>query len=592
MADVAGYTRLMDLFESDTHTRLMALFDQIIDPAIAAAGGQIVKSTGDGFLARFESISGTFECAVAIQRSVHEREVAQPPDRRITFRMGLHVGDIVVEQRDVYGAGVNLAARLQEIGEPGAVMISASVREQLGGQLTLPVVDLGNVALKNINEPVRVFRVAAMPLPASANDRTSSQPLSGNPPVTAHRGSPPSIAVLAFRNIAGDPTQDYLTDAVTSDLSVDLSRLRDIAVISAASALTFKGSDLDIRRIGRELGVRYLVVGSIGRTGDLVRTNVQLVDATSGEQLWGDRFENQFVDLAGLENAITGRIAASLNIQLVRAEGRRAERAPQPDALDLRLRATSLFFSSVAPENTLATRQLLQRSLVLDPSSADTWARLAHIIANDHLNHWNNTGREQLYDAEEATRKALLLDPYLALAHLANGLIQRAHGAHDAALEAFSRAIELDRNFATAYAQKGNQFTLMGSPERAHPLVEQAIRLSPHDPSIGIFQWFIGRANFFAGHYEEAIPWLRRSVETRPNIWYNRLYLVSAYARSGMSQAAVHALDDFNRRFPSPVYTLAVVKEREDATPNDEPTVVAAREKFHEGLLWAGMAEH
>ncbi len=322
-----------------------------------------------------------------------------------------------------------------------------------------------------------------------------------------------------------------------------------------------------------------------------MRTNVQLVDAASGEQLWGDRFENQFVALGELENAITGRIAASLNIQLIRAEGRRAERAPQPDALDLRLRATSLFYSSVAPENTLATRQLLQRSVALDAGSAEAWARLGQIIVNDHLNQWNDTGREQLRDAEEAARKALLIDPNLALAHHTNGLLQRARGAHHAALEAFSRAIELDRNFATAYAQKGNQLTLLGNPEQAPPLIEQAIRLSPHDPSIGIFLWCIGRAHFFTGRYEEAILWLRKSVETRPNVWYNRLYLVSAYALSNLPQAASHALNEYNRRFPTPVCTVAVVVARERAQPNDDPAVVAARNKFHEGLLRAGMTE-
>ncbi len=430
---------------------------------------------------------------------------------------------------------------------------------------------------------------------ADVREQGTPLPLAvGAPAASAEARSPfvrPSIVVLPFRNLGGDPSQDYLTDAVTSDLAVDLSRLRDIAVISAATALTYNGSNLDIRQIGRELGVRYLVVGSIGRTGDLVRTNVHLVDATSGEQLWGDRFENQFVDLGGLEDTITGRIAASLNIQLVRAEGRRAERAPQPDALDLRLRATSLFYRSVAPENTLATRELLQRSVVLDPSSAEAWARLGHIIANDHLNQWNNTGRDELRAAEEATRKALLIDPNLALAHLADGLIGRAHGAHHAALEAFNRAIELDRNFATAYAQKGNQFTLVGRPAEAHPLVEQALRLSPNDPAIGVFQWFIGRANFFAERYDQAIDWLRKSVGTRPNVWYNRLYLVSAYARSDMRQAATRELIEFNRRFPMPNCTLADVIKRERTEPNDDPTVVAARNRFHEGLLWAGMAE-
>lgn len=401
----------------------------------------------------------------------------------------------------------------------------------------------------------------------------------------------PSILVLPFRNMSGDGSQDYFTDAVTSDLTVDLSRMRDIAVISAATALTYKGSSLSTRQIGRELGVRYLVVGSIGRSGDLVRTNVQLLDAASDEQLWGDRFENRFIDLGGLEDAITGRIAASLNIQLVRAEGRRADQVPQPDALDLRLRATSLLFSSVAPEHTLATRQLLQRSAALDPSSAETWARLGDIIASDYLTNWNDTGEEQLQEAEEAVRKALLIDPNHALAHLAHGIIQRARGEHHSALEAFSRAIELDHNFAWAYAQKGNQLILVGRPAEAPTFVERAIRLSPHDPSIGMFHWIIGRALFFTEEYQQAIPWFRKSVETRPNLWFNHLYLVSACALADTPEQAIRALSEFNRRFSNTAYTLAVVEARESATPNDDPIVVAARAKFHEGLLRAGMPE-
>ncbi len=401
----------------------------------------------------------------------------------------------------------------------------------------------------------------------------------------------PSIVVLPFRNTSNDPAQEYFTDAVTSDLAVDLSCMRDTVVISAATALTYKGSTLDTRQIGRELGVRYLVVGSIGRSGELVRTNIQLIEAASGEQLWGDRFENEFVDLGGLENAITGRIAASLNIQLVRAEGRRAEKVPQPDALDLRLRATALFFGSVAPENTLATRQLLQRSLALDSGSAEAWARLGELIASDYLVSWNNTGEEELRDAEDAVRKALLIDPSHALAHVAQGLIARARGEHHSALEAFSRAVELDRNFAFAYAHKANELILVGRPTEAPPLVEQAIRLSPHDPSIGVFYWIIGRAYFFTGQYHQAIPWLRKSVGTRPNLWFNRLYLVSACALADMPAEATRALSDFNRRFPNPVYTLAVVEARESAAPNDNATAIAATQKFHEGLLRACMAE-
>jgi tetratricopeptide (TPR) repeat protein len=207
------------------------------------------------------------------------------------------------------------------------------------------------------------------------------------------------------------------------------------------------------------------------------------------------------------------------------------------------------------------------------------------------LINWNHTGREELRVAEEAVRKALLIDPNHALAHAAHGLIQRAHGEHHAALEAFSRAIELDRNFAFAYASKGNELTLVGRPAEAPALVEHAIRLSPHHPSISIFNWIIGRAKFFTGQYDEAIPWLRKSVETRPNLWFNRLYLVSACALADMPEQATRALNEFNRLFPRPVYTLAVVEALESATPNDDPTVVAARNKFHEGLVRAGMAE-
>jgi adenylate cyclase len=400
-----------------------------------------------------------------------------------------------------------------------------------------------------------------------------------------------SILVLPFRNATGDPGQDYFTDAVTADLTVDLSRMRDIAVISAASAFAFKNSPLDTRQISRELGVRYVLVGSIAHVGELVRTNVQLVDAASGEQLWGDRFEYAFVDLGELENAITGRIAASLHVQLVRAEGRRAEQAAQPDALDLRLRASAQFFGSIAPEHTLEVRRLLLRSIALDPGSAEAWARLAEVTVSDHLNHWNNTGKEQIQDAEDAVRKALLIDPSNALAHVASGLIQRSRGAHHAALGAFSRAIELDPNFAFAYAHKGNELTLVGRPEEAPALVEQALRLSPHDPSIGVFHWVIGRANFHAEHYDRAVPWLHRSVQARPNLWYNRLYLVSAYALLGQREEASTALEAFNRRFPQPVYTVAIVRRQEGSNPSSEPSVVAARARFHAGLVQAGMAE-
>lgn len=428
-----------------------------------------------------------------------------------------------------------------------------------------------------------------VPAPASA-----SPPREPPPPMPEPVRPParPSLLVLPFRNATADPQQDYLTDAITADLTVDLSHTRDVAVIAAATAAAYKNSPLDIRQIGRDLGVRYLVVGSIARVGRLVRTNVQLVDAASGEQLWGDRFEHQASDQDDLENTITGRIAASLHFQLVRAEGRRAETVAQPDALALRLRATSLFFGSVAPEHTLAVREMLRRSIDLDPQSAEAWARLAEVIVSDHLNRWNQTGDEPIAEAEEAIRKALLIDPTNALAHLVYGFIHRRRGDHHSALEAYNRAIELDQNFALAYAHKGNALTLIGRPAEARELVEHALRLSPHDPSIGIFHWVLGRASFYVGDYERAVSSLHRSVQARTNLWYNRLYLISAYALLGNPAEAERALGEFHRRFTNPVFTLAIARGQEGANPSTEPVVLAARAKFYEGLALAGMAEN
>ncbi len=618
-ADIAGYSRLMHADEEGTLARLKAIRRELGDPTIAEHRGRIVKTTGDGLLVEFQSVVDAVRCAVELQQEMDVRNAEIPSDRRIDFRIGVNVGDIIIDGDDIYGDGVNIAARLEALAEPGGVCISGRVHEDVSGKIETRFEDAGERVLKNIRRPVRVYQMrrdALRGLASPAAHEGFRQTLGavfrsmtrgrgrgsvpahavpsavGASPAAATWTGPTSILVLPFRNATGDPEQEYFTDAVTADLTIDLSRIHDITVISAASALTYKGSQIDTRRLARELRVRYLVIGAIARIRELVRTNVQLVEAATGEQLWGDRFENEFADLPGLENAITGRIAASLNHQLMRAEGRRVEKSTQPDALDLRLRATSLFFGSISPENTLAARQLLQRSLSLDPSAAEAWARLAEVTISDHLNRWNGTGREQIADAENAARTALSLDPSNALAHVANGLIHRAREEHQSAIESFTRAIELDPNFAFAYANKGAELTWVGRATETPAYIEQALRLSPHDPSIGIFYWILGRSLFCGEQYDDAVAWLLKSVQARPNLWYNRAYLASAYALLGKRDDAARALTDLNRRFSNPVFTLAVVMAHEnEATPSGDPIMVAMRDKFHEGLLAAGMAE-
>ncbi len=620
-ADIAGYSRLMGVDEEGTLARLKAIRRELGDPKIAEHRGRVVKTTGDGMLVEFSSVVDAVRCAVALQREMAIRNADVPSDRRIDFRIGVNVGDVISDGDDIYGDGVNIAARLEALAEPGGVCISGRVYEDVSGKVETSFEDAGDRMLKNIQRPVRVYRMRrdGPRSPASPASREGFRQTLGAvfrsmtrgrareaEPARANAAAPviiapliadettgrTSILVLPFRNATGDPEQEYFTDAVTADLTIDLSRMRDITVISPASALTYKGSQIDTRQLARELRVRYLVIGAIARIRELVRTNVQLVDAATGEQLWGDRFENEFADLARLENAITGRIAASLNVQLMRAEGRRVEKSTHPDALDLRLRATSLFFGSVVPENTLAARQLLQRSLALDPSSAEAWARLAEVTISDHLNRWNGAGREQIAEAEDAARKALSLDPNNALAHVATAMIHRARDEHDAAIESFTRAIELDPNFAFAYAQKGAELMVVGRAAETPAYVEQALRLSPHDPHIGIFYWILGRSYFCTEHYDDAATWLLKSVQARPNLWYNRAYLASAHGLLGKVDDAAKALADLNRRFVDPVFTLAVVLRYEnEGTPSNAPAYVAMREKFHEGLRAAGMPE-
>lgn len=622
LADVVGYSRLMNADEEGTHLRLTRAVKEAIEPTIAAYGGQLIRSMGDGFLVEFDSAFEAVRCGLEIQNALAQRDLEIAVDLRIRLRIGINTGDVIPDQRDIYGNSVNIAARLEQLAEPGAVYVSSGVRDQLRGDPGLSFADWGEHQVKNIDHPIHVFRVDEVlqegrhypshwkfiarrlrrasgfqrlrPLYLIAAGLIIAATL-GLSAIPVWRGawSPwqhASILVLPFKNLSGDPAQNYLADAVTVDLTTELSRMRHVLVISPATALTFKKKDVDPRRISEEIGVRYVLAGDIRRTGAQVMTDTQLINASSGVQIWADRFTDTFVNLNALEDAVTGRIANSLNVELVKAEARRIERVAQPNALDLRLRAEAIFFSGVTPKHTLAARQLLEQSVVLDPNSAHAWAQLAAITASDYLDHWNHAGPKELDRADEADRKALGLDPDLALAHLAKGFIDKARGDHQAALAAFGRAIELDRNFALAYVHKGDELILLGRPGEAPPLVERAIKLSPRDPSLGIFYWILGRAHFYAGEYQEAVPWLRKSIEVRPNLWFNRLYLVSAYALLEERTQAEKTLAEFKRRFSHPVYTVALVRSHEHPRPGDNAVVAAAHEKFYAGLLSAGMA--
>jgi adenylate cyclase len=631
LADVVGYSRLMSEDEEATHVKIADYAKNLIAPKVAENHGRLIRSIGDGFLAEFDSAIDAVRCGLDIQGALAEHNAGVARDLRIQLRIGINTGDVIVGDRDIYGHSVNIAARLEGLAEPGEIYVTRGVRDQLDGHPSLSFEYRGDRKVKNIERPVRVYRVRRIPehpkrglsheltarvrqlfpfvlrprsavlmaftLALAATVTVAALPVRRDYSLMSPRAS---IMVLPFRNASNDPKEDYFADAVTDNLTTDLSRLSDTSVISSATAFTYKGKAVDARDIGRDVGVRYLLEGSIRKDGMKVQTNAQLVDARSGTHIWADRFDNPLTDLFELQDAVTGRIASSLHIQLVKAENRRAiaERPADPDAIDLRLHAMALTVSSVTAEHNLSARGFLEESLRRDPQSADGWSQLARVLMSDYFNHWNKAkesseaAKDLVRQAEKAVEEALKIDPSIASAHFADGFVRRAKGDHAGALDAFDRAVQLDPNFAFAQVQKANQLVMVGRAKEAPPLVLKALTLSPRDPSIAVYYWVIGRAYFVMKNYNDSIVWLRKSVEMRPTLWFSRAYLLAAYALTGRhgQPEGVAALTDYNAGFGG--YTVQRIRDLYAGEfPHPDPGMLASIEELYKGLQVAGVRE-
>src|SRR6201997_5682638 len=362
-ADVAGYSRLMHNDEEATHAKLTALLAEAVAPAIAEHGGRIVKNTGDGFLAEFPSAVEAVRAAVQFQTRISGLTIAEVESERIAFRVGVNIGDVIVEPHDIFGDGVNIAARLEGIAEPGGICISSSAYDQVRGKVGVEFAALGEQNLKNITCPVRVYAAV----------RDGVGPVTKGGSTTPSPPSAPrlSIAVLPFANIGGDPEQDYFVDGVTESLTTDLSRIGGAFVIAPNTAFTFKGKAVDVKKLGRELNVGYVLEGSVQRGGNHLRVNVQLIDAEIGSHLWADRFDKPVADLFDMQDEIVSRLANSLNAELVAAEARRAERSPHADAMDLVFRGRSCFNRGLIPDYMTQARRFFEQALVLDPENIE-----------------------------------------------------------------------------------------------------------------------------------------------------------------------------------------------------------------------------
>jgi adenylate cyclase len=576
-ADVAGYSRLMGADEEGTLARLKALRRELADPKIKEHRGRIVKTTGDGLLLEFASVVDAVRCAVEVQREMAERNADVPPDRRIEFRMGINVGDIIKDGRDIHGDGVNLAARLEALAEPGGICVSRAVRDQVRDKLAFSFEDMGEQQVKNIARPVRVHRVVLGERTGPfVSAETSTKPTPALP-------DKPSIAVLPFQNMSGDPEQEYFADGIVEEITAALCRVRDFFVIARNSAFSYKGRAVPVQQVSRELGVRYLIEGSVRKAGNRVRITAQLIDASSGNHLWADKYEGAVMDIFDLQDRITASVVGAIqpSVRAAEIERSRRKRPDSLDAYDLVLRAYPNVWSLERAANAEALA-LLNQATTIEPDyplalSLSAWCHAQQVVYN-----W---AAESACARTEALRLAQMAaaasgeDPTILTVLAAAYSIVRSHGIGARLLE---KALALDPNSAWAWNRSGWLQSYLGNPSTSIEHFERALRLSPFDPMN--FNAYIGTgaAHFVAGRYADTALWIERGLMDRPGATWAYRELVAAYAllgreadaRAGLSRL----LNDYRDLTVSKVLSALVYSQ---------PTL----DRIAEGLRKAGMTE-
>jgi adenylate cyclase len=521
-ADVAGYSRLVEADEEGTLGRLKALRAEIIDPQIAGHHGRIFKTTGDGLLVEFASVVDALRCAAEMQAALVESNAALPPDRRIEFRIGINVGDIVVEDGDIFGDGVNIAARLEGLAEPGGICVSARVQEDAAGRFDLAFEDMGEQALKNIVRPVRAFR--AVTAAGSASARASSGPTLPDKP---------SIAVLPFTNLSGDPEQAYFVDGMAEEIITALSRVRWLFVIARNSSFTYKGQAVDVKQVGRELGVRYVLEGSVRKAANRVRIAGQLIDTSTGAHIWADRFDGSLEDVFDLQDQVAISVAGVIEPVLQAAETSRsaARRTEDLTAYDLYLRAYAMVLSSA--RQTPDALRLLEQAVERDPryGPALAWAAFccARLLFDDRSED-HEADRLKGIDFARRALEAAGDDPVI----LAEAAVALAYFGEDigAMIVLVDRALALNPNFARGWHSSGVLRLWAGQPDVAIEHIETSLRLSPR-ARVGSSLFDMGAAHFFSRRFDEAVPKLLPAIQEDPGFPESYRILAACYAHMG-----------------------------------------------------------
>ncbi|WOH51162.1 adenylate/guanylate cyclase domain-containing protein [Bradyrhizobium sp. sBnM-33] len=580
-ADIAGYSLLMGRDEEGTLSQLKAFRKTLIDPTIAAHRGRIVKTTGDGMLVEFASAVDAARCAVEVQRSVSDQNAGVPSNLRIQFRIGIHVGDIIFDDNDIFGDGVNIAARLEGIAAPGGICISDDAQRQIRGKLDSPFEDMGPQNLKNIAEPMRAWRLSV--------GADSSAYLSGGRSAEAAQPlalpQKPSIAVLPFQNMSSDPEQEYFADGTVEDIITALSRYHALFVIARNSSFTYKGQAVDVKRVGRELGVRYVLEGSVRKIVDRVRVTGQLIDASTGAHLWADRFDGALEDIFDLQDDITLRVVGAIAPKLEHAEIVRAMRKPTEslDAYDYYLRGMSNFHKAGREDISEALR-LFHKAIELDENFSSSYGMASWCYARRKMNGWTEEGSSETGEAERVAERAVQCGDDDAVALAASGLaIGFIFSDFERAASLIDRAQVLNPNLAMAWHLSGWIRSFLGQQDLAVKHLERAIRLSPVDPQRSGMMAAIASAHFAAGRFSEASSVARTAMLEQPKNFIACLVAAAASAMDGNMEAARGAMRrvldlDPGLRLHSIGYRL----------PHKQPEILA---QWEDALRKAGLPE-
>jgi adenylate cyclase len=607
-SDVVGYSRLMDEDEAGTLAALKAYRNETIDPRIAEHSGRIVKLMGDGALIEFPSVVEAVLCAVEIQEALADRNAGVADGRRIELRIGINVGDVIVDGDDIYGEGVNVAARLETLAEPNGICISRTVHDQVRDKLDLMIDDLGEIEVKNIARPVRAFRVLTGPgAKAPVQKRAASrrwpaiaavaalvmavlgalawwQPWTGGTGglSVARPSDLPAIAVLPFDNMSGDPEQEYFSDGITEDLITDLSRISGVFVIARTTVFTYKGRSVTVQQVGNDLGVQYVLEGSVRKADSRIRINVQLVDVRSGRHLWADRFDREITDVFAVQDEVTQKIVSALAVKLTADEEKHLRQATMvdPGAYDVFLRGLELYRRYTFETRTEA-RELFERAIELDPSFARAHAGIALTRVYDYLEGTAESPELSLQQASEMVQHALALDESVPQVYFAASYVYLQLGRHEDAVAAARRAVELDPNYADGYVQMALSLIFSGRSEEGLEQMANAMRLNPWHPFL--YPWVLGHAHFLMGQYEDAIALFEKVIESNSQYHDGHLALAASYGMAGRIDDAEWEAEELLTLQPG--FTIAKNLHRKSYKNATDA------ERWVEGLRKAGLPE-